>query len=85
MKIGPFVNYIKWPGELGSIGCVFIACSLPFVCLIRRDHVSKAIHFIFPVESKLFLSSSSMFCGTNMAKVELQDDHCSVSTLQSSE
>ena len=22
MKIGPFVSYIKWPGELGSIGCV---------------------------------------------------------------
>ena len=31
MKIGPFLNYIKWLGELGSVGCMFIACSLPFV------------------------------------------------------
>ena len=26
MKIGPFGSYIKWTGELGSIGCTFIAC-----------------------------------------------------------
>ena len=34
MKIGPFVSFSKWPEELGSIGCVFIARSLPFVRLI---------------------------------------------------
>ena len=38
MKIGPFVSYIKWLGELGSVGCVFIACSVPFVRLIPRGH-----------------------------------------------
>jgi len=34
MKIGPFVSFSKWSEELGSVGCVFIACSLPFVRLI---------------------------------------------------
>ena len=38
MNIRPFVSYIKWPGELGSVRCVFIACSLPFVHLIPRGH-----------------------------------------------
>ena len=38
MKIGPFVSYIKWLGELGSVGCVLIACSVPFVRLIPRGH-----------------------------------------------
>ena len=38
MKIGPFVSYIKWLGELGSVGCVFMACSVPFVRLIPRGH-----------------------------------------------
>ena len=31
MKTGPFVSYIEWLGELDSVGCMFIACSLPFV------------------------------------------------------
>ena len=31
---GPFVSYNKWLGELGSVGCVFIACSVLFVRLI---------------------------------------------------
>ena len=31
MKIKYFVSYNKWLGELGSVGCVFIACSLPLV------------------------------------------------------
>ena len=30
----PLVRYIKWLGELGSIGYVFLACSLSFVSLI---------------------------------------------------
>ena len=34
MKIGPFVSFSKWPEELGSVDCVFIACSLPSVRLI---------------------------------------------------
>ena len=38
MKIRPFVSYIKWLGEQGSVDCVFIACSLPFVRLIPQGH-----------------------------------------------
>ena len=51
MKIGPFISYIKWLGELGSVSCVFIACSVPFVCLIPLGdffqnatlHISRGI------------------------------------------
>ena len=58
MKIGPFVSYIKWLGELGS---VFIVCSVPFVHLDpARPFFSKMVHFIFPVEFEPFSSSSSM-------------------------
>ena len=60
MKIGPFVSYIKWPGELGSIGFVFFT--------IRtfdpaRPLFPKIECFIFPVESDLFSFSSSMLYG----------------------
>jgi len=34
MKIRPFGSYSKWTGELGSIGFMFIAFSLPLVHLI---------------------------------------------------
>ena len=57
MKIRPFVSYIKWLGELDSIGCVFIVCSLPFVHLILHEAIfSRIVYFIFLVESELFSS-----------------------------
>ena len=56
MKIGPFVSYIKWPGELGSVGCVFIACSLPFVRLFPRGHFSPKLYAsYFPWNQSLFI------------------------------
>ena len=45
MKIGPFVSYIKWPGELGSIGCTFIVCFLPFVRLNPQGHFNCTLLF----------------------------------------
>ena len=45
VKIGPFVSYIKWLGELGSVGCVFVACSVLFTHLIPQGH------FFFKMES----------------------------------
>ena len=38
IKIGRFVSFSKWPGELGSVDCVIIARSPPFVRLIPRGH-----------------------------------------------
>ena len=38
MKIRPFVSYIKWLGELGSVGYVLVACSVLFTHLIPRGH-----------------------------------------------
>ena len=38
MKIGPFESYSKWSGELGTVGCLFIACSLPWVCSSPQGH-----------------------------------------------
>ena len=43
MKIGPFLCYIKWVGEPGSVGCVFIACSLLFVRLIPGEAIFSKI------------------------------------------
>ena len=52
MKIGPLVSYIEWPGELGSIGCVFIACSLQFVHL--RSFFPKLYASYFPWNLSFF-------------------------------
>ena len=60
MEIGPFVNYSKWSGELGSIGSVFIACSLLCVHLSLQGHFSIIIRFRYSVEFQLLSSSSSM-------------------------
>ena len=56
MKVGPFVSYIKWLGELGSVDCVFIACSVPFVCLIPQGHFfPKWYASYFPWNLSFFL------------------------------
>ena len=55
MKIRPFVSYIKWPGELGTIGCMFIACSLPFVRLIQQGHFLQNCTLLFPWNLSYFL------------------------------
>ena len=63
MKIRPFVSYSKWPGELGSIGCVFIAFSLPCVRLSPQDHFFNVVHFVLLVEFEFLSSSSSiLYC-----------------------
>ena len=52
------INHLtsKWVGELGNVGCVFIACSLPLVHLILRGHFfSTLVLFIFPVKLELLL------------------------------
>ena len=55
MKIRPFVSYIKWPGELGTNGCMFIACSLPFVRLIQQSHFLQNCTLLFPWNLSYFL------------------------------
>ena len=47
MKIGPFVSYIEWLGEIGSVGCVFRACSVPFVRLIQRGHFFPKLYALY--------------------------------------
>ena len=56
MKIRPFVSYITWLGELGSIGCMFTACSVPFVRSILRGHFfPKWYTSYFPWNLSFFL------------------------------
>ena len=52
MKIGPFVGFSKWSEELGSVGCVFIACSLPFVRLITTASKIATSKIATSVEAK---------------------------------
>ena len=46
MKIGPFISFNKWRGELGNIGCVFIAGSLLHVFWSCEAILFKIVHFI---------------------------------------
>ena len=57
IKIEPFVSYSKWPGELGSIGCVFIACSVPCTCTFdpARPFFPKLCTSFFPWKLSFFL------------------------------
>ena len=67
MKIGPFVSFSKWPEELGSVDCVFIACSLPSVRLIPWEpFFSGIVRLIFPVEGEFFLLARACMLGAEV-------------------
>ena len=62
MEIRPFVSYSKWPGELGSVGYVFILCCLPYVCTFESAGPFSPILYTLYLPQNLSSSLRTLYC-----------------------
>ena len=72
MKIGPFGSYIKWTGELGSIGCTFIACFFWFHIWSHKPILFWKLYTLyFPWNLSFFLLGYTADCNVLTVKILL--------------